>query len=130
MNVRSILTKTISNFEIQIGNGTAAYRVGIYTGTGTTAILKCQSINTLCVGVGRHQFPLIERGGEDLIIEQGKDYVLALSVYGTTGQPLGFKGISDTNIAWVNIADVNVGGFPLNPQSKSPTTVRFCCRLF
>ena len=65
-----------------------------------------------------------------LIIEQGKDYVLALSVYGTTGQPLGFKGISDTNIAWVNIADVNVGGFPLNPQSKSPTTVRFCCRLF
>jgi hypothetical protein len=130
MNVRSILTKTLSTFEIQVGSGTDAYRVAIYTGSGTSAVLKCQSINTTGLGIGLHSLPLIAEVGQDLIIEEETDYVVAMSVDGTSGRPLGFTGISDTNIAWINTTDVNVGGFPVNPQTQSATTIRFCCRLF
>jgi hypothetical protein len=130
MNVRSTFTKTITTFEIQVGSGTDAYRCAIYTGSGTSAVLKAQTINNTGIGIGVQSFALVAEVGQDLDITTETDYVVALSIDGTSGRPLGFTGLSDTNIAWLNTTDVNVAGFPVNPQTQTATTIRFCCRIY
>lgn len=130
MNTRASTSMTLSNFVINIGSGSDNIRVAIYTGVGTTAILKAQSINTLALGIGSHPLPLIAEVGQNLTLSAGTQIVVAVSVGGTSARLLSINSITDTAYAWSNTTEVNISGFPVNPQAQSITPVRFVCSLY
>jgi hypothetical protein len=128
MNVKSTFAKTISTMEIQTSSGSDSYRVAIFTGTGTSAVLKAQS-GVVTSGIGIVSLPLTAVSGQDLIIANNTNYVVALAVDGTVGRPIGFTAISDINIAWLNTTD-KAPGFDNNPQAQTATPIRFACRIY
>ena len=131
MSVNSPLTKTVSSFEIQINSGSDNMRVAIYTGKNIAAVLKCQSVSTLVNDINAPTvLTLVAEAGQDLVLTAGVDYVIAVSVGGTSARLIGTTGYSDINYAWYNTNIVVSGGFPVNPQSRTATTFRFCCRIY
>jgi hypothetical protein len=121
-------TMQINFMKIWGYSGSDLVRVGIYRG-------RLQDNNMVLIGqgvlnpavIGENNIPIIQQAGQNTNVVAGEDIVVGYYADGMSFRTLYRAGISDSNYAISNTA--NIGTMPATPTGTA-TSIRFACTLW